>query len=192
MSNRPRAPRPSSRPASSASSRQIATTRRGFLTAGAVGAFTAAFASPADAQAPGAVEQRNIAVVNAMCQSWKSSQVEAIAAFMTDDLKFRGSADRMEAPPTQTKQAFIDTIRRFLTTASIEMVIHDTFARGSVVVNIHQQLFDVKGEGLREDWYIGVFHLVDGKIREWNDYAIIPFSAPREPRGANFGRFVRA
>jgi limonene-1,2-epoxide hydrolase len=72
------------------------------------------------------------------------------------------------------------------------MVVHDTFARGSVVVNIHQQLFDVKGQGLREDWYIGVFHLVDGKIREWNDYAIIPFSAPRESRGANFGRFIRA
>lgn len=188
MSNRPRSRRPSTRSALPPDG----ATRRRFLTASAFGAFAAALASPAEAQTPGDVERRNIEVVTAMCQSWKTGQVETIATFMTDDLKFRGSADRMEAPPTQTKQAFIDTIRRFLTTASIEMVIHDTFARGSVVVNIHQQLFDVKGQGLREDWYIGVFHLVDGKIREWNDYAIIPFSAPREPRGANFGRFVRA
>ena len=107
------------------------------------------------------------------------------------DLAARGSAERMESPPTQNRQAFVDQISRFLTGATVEMVIHDTFARGSVVVNIHQQLFEVKGQGPREDWYIGVFHLVDGKVREWNDYAIIPFSAARETRPAGFGTFVR-
>src|SRR4029077_12776541 len=105
--------------------------------------------------------------------------------------RFRGSAERMQAPPTPDRKAFIESIRRFLTTAKVEMVIHDTFPRGAVVVNIHQQLFDVKDQGLREDWYIGVFHLIDGKVREWNDYAIIPFAAPRRARGASFGRFVR-
>jgi limonene-1,2-epoxide hydrolase len=166
-------------------------TRRRFLSGGALATF-AAFAQTADAQVIGEGERRNIAVVNAMCASWKSGNADTIAGFMTEDLKFRGSADRMESPPTQGRQAFIEAIRRFLSTATIEMVIHDTFARGSVVVNIHQQLFDLKGQGLREDWYIGVFHLVDGKVREWNDYAIVPFSSPREPRPAGFGRFVRS
>lgn len=54
------------------------------------------------------------------------------------------------------------------------MMIHDTFAGGSMVMNIHEQLFQLKDVGPREDWYIGVFHLVDGKVREWNDYAIVP------------------
>jgi ketosteroid isomerase-like protein len=126
-----------------------------------------------------------------MCASWKSGDAEKIAGFVTEDFKFRGSAERMEAPPTRDRQAFVEQIQKFLSGAKVEMVIHDTFARGSVVVNIHQQLFDVKDQGLREDWYIGVFHLTDGKIREWNDYAIVPFSAPRQARPASFGKFVR-
>jgi limonene-1,2-epoxide hydrolase len=166
--------------------------RRQFLLTGTLGALAAAFPAGAEAQAIGDEERRNIAIVSAMCASWKSGDADAIARFVTDDFKFRGSAERMEAPPTRDRQAFIESIRRFLGTATVEMVVHDTFARGSMVVNIHQQLFDVKDQGLREDWYIGVFHLVDGKIREWNDYAIVPFSSPRQSRPSGFGRFIRA
>ena len=139
----------------------------------------------------GDLEKSHIELVTAMCASWKTGDAEKIASFVTDDFKFRGSAERMEAPPTKDKQAFIDSIERFLGTAAVEMVIHDTFARGSVVVNIHQQLFDLKDQGLREDWYIGVFHIANGKVREWNDYAIIPFSAPRQAQPASFGKFAR-
>jgi limonene-1,2-epoxide hydrolase len=164
-------------------------TRRGFL---ATGGLAAIMGGPAlaNAQSDLGVESLNIERVTAMCASWKTGDVQKIAAFVTDDFKFRGAAEHMEAPPTKDRQAFIDSIGGFLKSASVEMVIHDTFARGSVVVNIHQQLFDVKGQGLREDWYIGVFHLVDGKVREWNDYAIVPFSSPRQPRPSAFGRFV--
>jgi limonene-1,2-epoxide hydrolase len=166
--------------------------RRTFLS-GACGLLPAlALVRDAEAQPAGDVEHANIKVVTAMCGSWKSGDAEKIAGFVTEDFRFRGAAERMESPPTRDRQAFIESIRRFLTTAKVEMVIHDTFARGSVVVNIHQQLFDVKDQGLREDWYIGVFHLVDGKVREWNDYAIVPFSSPRQPRPSGFGTFVRA
>jgi limonene-1,2-epoxide hydrolase len=165
--------------------------RRTFLSAG-LGLPALALLGDVEAQPAGDLEHANIKVVTAMCESWKSGDAEKIASFVTDDFKFRGSADRMQAPPTADRQAFMESIRRFLATAKVEMVIHDTFARGSIVVNIHQQLFDVKDLGLREDWYIGVFHLVDGKIREWNDYAIVPFSSPRQPRGSGFGTFVRA
>jgi limonene-1,2-epoxide hydrolase len=149
-----------------------------------------ALATDAGAQPSADLEHANIRVVTAMCESWKSGDADKIASFVTEDFKFRGAADRMQAPPTADRQAFIDSTRRFLTTAKVEMVIHDTFARGSIVVNIHQQLFDVKETGLREDWYIGVYHLVEGKIREWNDYAIVPFSSPRVPRSTGFGTFV--
>ena len=168
------------------------TARRQFLLTGALGTFAAALPAVAEAQEVGDEERRNIASVNAMCASWKSGDAEAIARFVTDDFKFRGSAERLESPPTKDRQAFVETIRQFLTTATVEMVVHDTFARGSMVVNIHQQLFNVKDQGPREDWYIGVFHLVGGKVREWNDYAIVPFSSPREPRPSGFGRFIRA
>lgn len=169
--------------------------RRRFLAAGGALASLAAFADLAGAQSGaqgpvGDLERKNIEVVNAMCATWKQGDPLALAAFVTEDFKFRGSAERLEAPPTANRQAFVDAIKGFFSTATVEMVIHDTFARGSVVVNIHQQLFQVKNQGAREDWYIGVFHLVDGKIREWNDYAIIPFSAPREPRPTGFGTFV--
>ena len=164
--------------------------RRSLLTAGGMAALAASFAPDTLAQPASDLEKRNIDVVTAMCASWRSGDAEKIASFVTDDFRFRGSAERMEAPPTRDRQAFIDSIKRFLGTTKVEMVVHDTFARGSVVVNIHQQLFDVKDQGLREDWYIGVFHLTDGKIREWNDYAVIPFSAPRQIHPANFGRFV--
>jgi limonene-1,2-epoxide hydrolase len=170
-------------------------TRRRFLASGAGGVFGALAGAllprSADAQSMGELERTNIGVVTAMCQSWKTGRAETIAGFVTEDFRFRGSAERMEVPPTQNRQAFIDSISRFLTTATVEMVVHDTFARGSIVVNIHQQLFNVKDQGLREDWYIGMFHLVDGKVREWNDYAIVPFSSPRQGRAKGFGRFVR-
>jgi limonene-1,2-epoxide hydrolase len=166
--------------------------RRTFL--GGACALLPALALPpdAEAQASADLEHANIKVVTAMCESWKSGDAEKIASFVTEDFKFRGAAERMQSPPTADRQAFIESIRRFLTTAKVEMVIHDTLARSSVVVNIHQQLFDVKDAGLREDWYIGVFHLVDGKVREWNDYAIVPFSSPRVPRPSGFGTFVHA
>ena len=166
-------------------------TRRQFLAAGGALASLAGFAQAADAQgAVGELERKNIQVVNAMCATWKKGSAEALGEFVTEDFKFRGSADRMESPPSANRQAFITSITGFLKTASVEMVVHDTFARGSVVVNIHQQLFEVKDQGPREDWYIGVFHLVDGKVREWNDYAIVPFSSPREKRPAGFGKFT--
>jgi limonene-1,2-epoxide hydrolase len=166
--------------------------RRTFLSGG-LGLLPAlALANAAAAQPASDVEQANIKVVTAMCQTWKTGDAEKIAGFVTEDFKFRGAAEHMQAPPTADRQAFIESTRRFLTTAKVEMVIHDTFARGSIVVNIHQQLFDLKDQGLREDWYIGVFHLVDGKVREWNDYAIVPFSSPRQARPSGFGTFVRA
>jgi len=169
------------------------TTRRRFLAGGAFSALTAPALPPsAEGQTIGDLERKNLDVVTAMCQSWKTGRAETIASFVTDDFRFRGSAERMEAPPSQNRQAFIDSISKFLATATVEMIVHDTFVRGSIVVNIHQQLFEVKGLGPREDWYIGVFHLVDGKVREWNDYAIVPFSAPREQRPDGFGTFVRA
>jgi ketosteroid isomerase-like protein len=165
--------------------------RRSLLTAGGMAALAASFAPDSLAQpASNDLEKRNIDVVTAMCASWKSGDAEKIAGFVTDDFRFRGSADRIEAPPTRDRQAFIDSIKKFLATAKVEMVVHDTFARDSIVVNIHQQLFDLKDQGLREDWYIGVFHLTDGRIREWNDYAIIPFSAARQTHPANFGKFA--
>jgi ketosteroid isomerase-like protein len=153
-------------------------------------ALAAGFPSDAPAQPATDLERRNTDVVTAMCASWKTGDAEKIASFVTDDFRVRGSAERIEAPPTRDRQAFVDQISRFLSTAKVEMVVHDTFARGSVVVNIHQQLFDVKNQGPREDWYIGVFHLTEGRIREWNDYAIIPFSAPRQAHPASFGKFA--
>jgi hypothetical protein len=77
--------------------------------------------------------------------------------------------------------------------AKVEMIVHDTFARGSLVVNSHEQIFTFKDPamGTREDWYLGCYFLKNGKIQEWNDYPLIPFNQPREQHSPEFGKFTR-
>jgi hypothetical protein len=70
------------------------------------------------------------------------------------------------------------------------MRVLDVFALNPVVVTCHHQLFENKERGLHEDLYIGCFYLEDGKIREWNDYAIIPYGQPRKKDTAGRGKFV--
>ena len=54
-------------------------------------------------------------------------------------------------------------------------------------------MFDMTdpAQGKREDWYLGCYFLKNGKIQEWNDYALIPFSEPRQEHPAQFGKFIR-
>jgi len=81
--------------------------RRSLITAGGMAALAASFEPDTWTQPASDLETRNIDVVTAMCASWKSGDAEKIASFVTDDFRFRGSAERMEAPPTRDRQAFI-------------------------------------------------------------------------------------
>lgn len=140
--------------------------------------------------APTEVDKKNMQVVKDMSAAWASGDAKKIASYMDDRIAFRGSAERMEAPPTVGKQPFIDSITKFLTQYTLDMVVVDIFALAPVVVTCHHQLFESKKDKSQvEDLYIGCFFVENGKIREWNDYAIIPFAQPRKKDTASKAKF---
>lgn len=168
------------------------TTRRMFLAlsgaaalgTGALGTATMSAAAMTD------VDRKNVEVVKAMSAAWKTGDANKVAAYMDDKIAFRGSAERMETPATVGKDAFVKSITGFLAGFELDMVVHDVFALAPVVVTCHQQLFvNKKDKSEVEDLYIGCFFVENGKIREWNDYAIIPFSAPRRKDTASRAKF---
>ena len=170
---------------------QMQTTRRLFMAMSGAAALGAGFGSVVDAQAKMSdVDKRNVDAVMGMSAAWKSGDVMKIAAFMHDKVAFRGSAENMDTPPTVGKPAFIDSIKKFLSATKIDMRVLDAFALNPVVMTCHHQLFENKERGLHEDLYIGCFYMQDGKIREWNDYGIIPYATPRQKDTASKGKFI--
>lgn len=168
------------------------TTRRMFLAMSGAAAVGASALGTATVSAASMTEtdRKNVEVVKAMSAAWKTGDVMKIASYLDDKVSFRGSADRMESPATVGKDVFIKSITGFLSGFTIDMVVHDVFALAPVVVTCHQQLFvNKKDKSEVEDLYIGCFFVENGKIREWNDYAIIPFSAPRKKDTASRAKF---
>jgi hypothetical protein len=171
--------------------------RRGFLTKGGL----ATFASVIGVGSSEAVvigdgdEKKNVAVANAMLASWSTGDPEKVAAFFTEDAAFRGAAHILDKdfPAWKGREGIRSGVTNFLKNAKVKMVVLDTYARGSFVLNSHQQLFEMNdpAQGLREDWYFGCYFLKNGLIQEWNDYALIPFNQPREPHSASFGKFIK-
>jgi hypothetical protein len=170
-------------------------TRRLFMTLGgaaALGAGLPAVGGEALAQSlPKMSEQdrKNVEAVLAMSAAWKTGDPEKIAAHMHEQIAFRGSAENMKAPPMVGTATFVKAMKQFLGVTTVDMRVLDAFALHPVVITLHQQLFENKERGLHEDLYIGCFFMEDGKIREWNDYGIIPYAAPRA-KGTPDARFI--
>jgi uncharacterized protein (TIGR02246 family) len=172
--------------------------RRAFLATGGLAAFGAALgvATPSEAIVIGdGDEKKNVEVVNAMLEAWSTGDPDKVASFFTDDAAFRGAAHILDKdrPASKGRDGIRAAAAAFLKTAKVKMVVYDTFARGSFVVNSHHQLFEMNdpAQGQREDWYFGSYFLKNGKIQEWNDYAFIPFNQPREVHSPQFGKFLR-
>lgn len=169
-------------------------TRRVFMTLGgaaALGAGMPGLGGPAEgAPKMSEVDKKNIDAVLGMSAAFKTRDAKNLAPFFHDQVAFRGGADNMAAPPTVGKDKVVASLDNFMKVTSIDMRVLDAFALDPVVVTVHQQLFENKERGLHEDLYIGCFFMQDGKIREWNDYAIIRYGQPRAKGTAARGRFV--
>src|SRR5262249_32614102 len=63
-------------------------------------------------------------------------------------------------------KAYIDRGLRF------DVKTHDTFAKGTVVLNVRNDGVLMKGKPGGDIPVVGVFVLKDGKIKEWTDYVI--------------------
>lgn len=168
-------------------------TRRIFMALGgaaALGAGVPGFVGLAEAQKMSAVDKQNVDAVLGMSAAFKSRDARRFEPFFHEQIAFRGAAENMKAPPTVGRANVIASLDKFMKATSIDMRVLDAFALHPVVVTIHQQLFENKERGLHEDLYIGCFFMEDGKIREWNDYAIIPYATPRAKDTAGKGRFI--
>lgn len=173
------------------------TSRRMFLMlSGAVAAGAGAL-GPAglgqatlEAAAMTETDRRNIEVVKGMSDAFKTADTAKIVAFMDDKVALRLNATKMESPAMVGKDHFIKTMTSFFAAYDQEMIVRDMFALAPLVVTCHHQLFTSKKDRVQtEDLYIGCFFVENGKIREWNDYAIIPFSAPRQKTTAGRAKF---
>ncbi len=159
------------------------------------GGITAACAMLASARSAGAeplsdAEKAQVEAVRIFAGGWKANDPQKVVGPFADNSLVRWTAQRLEAPPFKGKAEFLKRVQDALANQAIDMIVTDIFALGPVVVNCHHQLFDSKQNGKREDLYIGIYFFENGKIREWNDYAVFdPQSRTAHARG--FDRFTR-
>lgn len=156
--------------------------RRTFLGLGAALA-TLPFSRTASAAGLSAADRMNVAAVKAMAETWKSVDVAKRNSLFTPDLVFRGAAERIES--SGQKGPFRPgPLAQF---PVIEMQTVDMYALDPFVVTSHHQLFPANVPP-QDDWYLGVFYMQHGLIREWLDWAVWQ---PKPQTGVppGFGRF---
>lgn len=145
-------------------------TRRDVFAAGAVGAVAATglLGQSAAAAELTAQEKANVAVVNAFCKSWgeKATTVAQIMASMTDDCSFKINGQ----PATVGKAAVAELFTTFFKDGTrYEMITHDTWAKGPVVVHYRTDT-TIKTTGREPPGpIVGIYVFKDGKISEWEE-----------------------
>jgi limonene-1,2-epoxide hydrolase len=166
------------------------TSRRVVLTTTLAACAALMINRPAEGEPLSDDEKARIDAVRVFAAGWKENNPEKVVAPFAEDCRVRWTAERLEAPPFIGKAEFLQNVQRSLANQTIEMKITDIFALGPLVVNCHHQLFDSKQNGPREDLYLGIYFFENGKIREWNDYAVFT-PRPRTSHGRGFDRFSR-
>ncbi len=156
--------------------------RRAFLGLGAALA-TVPLGRSVGAATLSAVDRANIATVMAMAETWKSVDVAKRNTLFTPDAIFRGAAERIESAG-QKGPFRPGPISQF---PVIEMHTIDVFALDPLVITSHHQLFPANVPP-HDDWYLGVFYMQNGLIREWLDWAVWQ-PKPQTTVPPNFGRF---
>ena len=145
-------------------------TRRDIFAAGAIGAIAATglLGKTAAAAALTTEEKAHVALVNAFCKIWgeKSTTVAQIMANMTDDCSFKINGQ----PATTGKAAVADLFTSFFKDGSrYEMIIHETFAKGPVVVHARTDT-TIKTTGREPPGpIVGIYVFKDDKISEWEE-----------------------
>ena len=129
-------------------------TRRGLLKAGGLALAGAAFADSAEA-------------------GWTPKE-------WTADAKLRNTAHTPAAPLTPEGRR--KTLMGYLKPGVIRIKILETMAQGPMVVDTRVDRL-TSANGVRDMYYMGVYFLKDGKIKEWSDYQVAPdrLVKPGEP-----------
>jgi limonene-1,2-epoxide hydrolase len=139
-----------------------AMTRSRFLMAGA------AFAIPAIAAEPTAAEKENLALVANFCAAFATRDMTKIASYLAPNCSYRVTETALPA----IGAAAVERIKSYVERSSkIEFKIHDSWARGPMVINERIDSF-TRPDASPAYHLVGVFSIKDAKIVEWTDYGI--------------------
>ena len=147
---------------------QTSPSRRGFLGATGAGALTLAAESAASAAPISEVEKANEKVVNDFCAAWKTRDAATIGSFLANDAVYRMIET---SPPTKGRDAIMAALKDFLGKAkSARFEVLRSTVMGNTVLNDRIDYFELEDSKLK--FHIsGFFWVVDGKIKEWQDYS---------------------
>ena len=146
---------------------QAAPSRRAFLTATGSAAACALLPRGASAATLSEVERANEKVVNDFCAAWVTRDPDQIGSYLSDDASFRPIETQ---PRIEGREAIIGGLRDFLSSArSARFEMIRSTVIGNTVMNERIDHFDTGDQQLA--FHIsGVFLVMDGKIKEWQDY----------------------
>jgi limonene-1,2-epoxide hydrolase len=144
--------------------------RRTFVAGSALGlAATAAFSQESGAAPRSEAEAANVKLVEDFCASWSTLDLGQVTSHMSVDSVYRMSET---TPPVTGHEGVVGIMQSwFESSYAIEFRILETFARGPLVVNHRIDTFSSDTRPLTWEG-VGVFLIVDGKIKEWSDYTI--------------------
>jgi limonene-1,2-epoxide hydrolase len=144
-------------------------TRRRFLAAGGLATAALAGAGAARAATPTDQERLNVELVEAACAAWSTLDASKVAAFFSDNCALRFS----ETSPWVTgREAILQKITGVVAGAEkVELELLDVYPKGPIVLN--ERMDRTTKQGRTRPFHVaGIILIKDGKIAEWNDYAI--------------------
>jgi len=143
-------------------------TRRGFLTAGALGAC-AAIATVADAAEPTADEKANVKIVKDFCAAWAAKDIAKIESLLDDNVAVRWSE---RADWIKGKATAFERMKGILERPGVEKVeleLVETYPRGPLVFNDRWDR-TIRNGKMTQHRLASIFFIKGGKIVEWLDY----------------------
>ena len=145
--------------------------RRNLMIAGAAGLALASVPRSADAKSMSHAEKENLKLVTDFVKGWEAKHYDAekeFSDYVAPDASIRMEEDK----PAMQREGAAKQMKGFYTGGgNLEVKIHETFARGPVVVNTRTDTVTMPGKGAQDYKVCGVF-VVKGKIVEWTDYLI--------------------
>jgi limonene-1,2-epoxide hydrolase len=144
-------------------------TRRQFLAAGGLRTVASAWPQPIQAAARTNQEELNVELVKRVCAAFATLDAAKIAAFFHDSCALRWS----ETSPWVTgREAILEKITGVVTGAEkVELELLEIFPKGPIVLN--ERMDRTTKQGKTRPFHVaGIILAKDGKIAEWNDYAI--------------------
>ena len=118
------------------------------------------------------LQKNNEAVIREMLKAWESLDVDAIMAFMSDDViaQFHEGA-----PESQGKDALNTEFSTLFDGCKLcKIEVKDCYSNGAVVVTQRDDRMDLVKDGKPTNFRFectGVYRLKDGKICSWRDTA---------------------